>query len=356
MKILHAADFHLDSPFHRLDEARSLLRRGELRRLPARLAQLALSERVDLVLLPGDLFDGDRVYPETVEALTEALASIPAPVFISPGNHDHCRPGSPYLTAHWPDNVHIFTDPHLTSVTLPELNCTVHGCAFTSPHREDDPIGGFTVPADGRIHLLCVHGEVGREGRYGPIDPRSLAASGVTYAALGHVHACSGLCREGATSWAYPGCPEGRGFDELGPKGCLLTETDGSTVTASFHPLCTRQYRVEALPLSEFRSSLPAEPSPDLVRILLTGESAAPPELDRLSAMAADRWFYAELRDATVLPESLWARAEEDSLTGLFLREMSGRLSAAPEEERGLLLLATRFGLAALEGREDICP
>ena len=108
--------------------------------------------------------------------------------------------------------------------------------------------------------------------------------------------------------------------------------------------------------LSSFRDSLPPSPSPDLVRILLTGETGTPPDLPRLTALAADRWFHAELRDATVVPEALWARTEEDSLTGLFLREMSRRLSFAPEEEHPLLILATRFGLAALEGREDVCP
>lgn len=63
-----------------------------------------------------------------------------------------------------------------------------------------------------------------------------------------------------------------------------------------------------------------------------------------------------ELRDRTTLPVELWARAAEDSLTGLFLREMRARLDGADGDERDKLLLAARFGLAALEGGEDICP
>ena len=73
LNILHAADFHLDSPFSGLTAAQAAQRRQELRQLPARLAQLVQTEQADLVLLPGDLFDGERVYPETVAALAQAL-------------------------------------------------------------------------------------------------------------------------------------------------------------------------------------------------------------------------------------------------------------------------------------------
>jgi hypothetical protein len=106
----------------------------------------------------------------------------------------------------------------------------------------------------------------------------------------------------------------------------------------------------------DFAAALPQPPVPDLVRLILTGESATPPDLAALTAQAAPRYFYVELRDETTLPQDLWARMEEDSLTGLFLREMRRRLDQAPAEDRDTVLLAARFGLAALEGGEDIRP
>lgn len=376
MKLLHASDFHLDSPLSGLSPEKSAQRRGELREVPARLARLAKDGGVDLVLLPGDLFDGDRVYPETVRALVQALEEMAVPVFIAPGNHDYFHERSPYAAASWPDNVHIFTQSGLQEFEIPDLPCTVHGCAFTAPHREDDPLLGFTAPDDGRLHLLCVHGEVGLSGSYAPIDPRSLERSGADYAALGHIHAwVSG--KAGTTLWAYPGCPEGRGFDELGPKGALIvsfdepaqlaiSSPDGPPIApiglgmqpaaARFVPICTRQYRVETVEVDPFTDSLPQGKSPDLVRILLTGESRFAPDLAALTAQAAPHFFHVELRDRTTLPQDLWARAQEDSLTGLFLREMRARLDQAGEGERDKLLLAARFGLAALEGGEDIRP
>ena len=375
MKLLHASDFHLDSPLTGLGAEKSALRRRELRELPSRLARLARDEGVDLVLLPGDLFDGERVYPETVRALSGALADMAVPVFIAPGNHDWFHEKSPYA-APWPDNVYIFTSPALQAIELPELNCVVHGCAFTAPHREDDPLAGFAAPADGRLHLLCVHGDVGPAGNYAPIDPRSLERSGAAYAALGHIHA-AGSGRAGRTLWAYPGCPEGRGFDEPGVKGALIVSFGESVrlgiaspdgppmasidmgiqpVAARFAPVCQRQYRIETVNLEGFTAMLSQGESPDLVRFLLTGESRGTPDLAALTAQAASHFFHVELQDRTTLPRELWARADEDSLTGLFLRELHARLEAADGNEKDKLLLAARFGLAALEGGEDVRP
>lgn len=355
MKLLHASDFHLDSPLSGLPGSKSALRRGELRDIPARLAALAREEGVELVLLPGDLFDGGRVYPETVRALARALGEMAVPVFIAPGNHDYYHSKSPYAAAPWPDNVHIFTQPGLESVELPELGCVVHGCAFTAPHREDDPLVGFSVPEDGKTHLLCLHGEVGLAGTYAPIDPKSLERCGAAYAALGHVHA-TGSGRVGKTLWAYPGCPEGRGFDELGEKGALLVTVGQGDARLRFVPICRRQYRIEPVRADSFIQSLPQGENPDLVRFLLTGESRFPLDLAALTAQAAPRFFHVELRDQTTLSTDLWARAGEDTLTGLFLRELRAHLDGADEAERDKLLLAARFGLAALEGGEDIRP
>lgn len=356
MKILHASDFHLDSPFQRLSAEQAMIRRRELRELPLALVQLAQAEQTDLILLPGDLFDGERVYPETVQTLTSALGSVSIPVVIAPGNHDCADGCSPYLTASWPENVHIFTRPEMTSFSFPELGCTVHGCAFTSPHCANEPLAGFTAPDDGRLHLLCLHGEVGLSGHYAPISPASLSRSAAAYAALGHIHQSSGLHWEGDTAWAYCGCPEGRGFDECGPKGALIVTIDDGGISAQFKSLCRRMYRIEHVNLSSFDQSIAAIPREDLVRIILSGESDRSPDTAALLERLKARFFYAELRDETTLPQDLWAKAEEDNLTGLFLREMRHRLDHADKDQRAAVLLATRFGLAALDGGEDICP
>ena len=62
VKILHAADFHLDSPFAGLTSEQARARRREGRENIARLANYANAGHVDLVLLAGDLFDSGEIY------------------------------------------------------------------------------------------------------------------------------------------------------------------------------------------------------------------------------------------------------------------------------------------------------
>ena len=359
LKLIHGADFHLDSPFSGLTPEQAALRRGEQRRLLEDLADLAREKEADLVLLSGDLLDSRQVYRETAQALARALGRIPCPVFIAPGNHDCFFARSVYAQDFWPDNVHIFTTPDITGVELPALNCTVYGRAFTQPWQEEAPLADFRAPEDGRLHLMCLHGEVGNQSRYAPVPTAHMAASGLDYLALGHIHQYSGLQREGDTFWAYPGCPEGRGFDETGEKGVLYVEVDTRHATARLIPLGRRKYEILTAdvtgsdPLTAVRAALPADTKDDIYRIILTGEGEAP-DTAALTATLAPRFFGLTLIDRTRLPADLWQRREEDTLTGLFLRLMFDKCGENPDDQ--ICQLAARFGLAALENGEDAAP
>ncbi len=57
LRFLHAADFHLDSPFAALPARQAAARRRESRETLARLADYVNTHGIDLVLLAGDLFD-----------------------------------------------------------------------------------------------------------------------------------------------------------------------------------------------------------------------------------------------------------------------------------------------------------
>lgn len=360
LKLIHAADLHLDSPFAGLPPEQAALRRQEQRALLDRLADLANEEGADLVLLAGDLLDGERVYRETVDALAQTLGRIRCRVFLAPGNHDPYTAASPYALPIWPDNVHIFSSPRPEAVTIPELNCTVYGAAFSAQEREDDPLEGFCAQGEG-IHLMVLHGNV--QGRdYAPISPAHIAASGLDYLALGHIHQGSGLQKTGDTFWAYPGCPEGRGFDETGDKGVLLLDVEQGSVTARFHPLALRRYEILEVeltdntdPLASVEQALSGDTSRDIYRIVLTGAFAMEPDtLIQLEQALSPRVHALELRDRTRAPRDLWARAGEDTLTGLFLRTMAPQCEAQPDQD--VLQMAVRFGLAALENGEDIAP
>ena len=118
LKLIHAADLHLDSPFAGLRPERAAQRRREQRQLLERLAALAAEKQADLVLLAGDLLDGGTVYQETAAALAAALGAMPCPVLIAPGNHDYFGPDSIYAAVEWPEHVHIFTAERPEAVVL----------------------------------------------------------------------------------------------------------------------------------------------------------------------------------------------------------------------------------------------
>ncbi len=361
VKILHAADFHLDSAYGALGEEQARARRQESRELVRQLVDYANEQGAAVMLLAGDLFDSDEFFSQTGEDLALALSRFDGRAFIAPGNHDFCAPGSAYDRILWPENVHVFREDKLERVDLPEYQCSVWGAGFTAPYVEDCRVlEGFTAPDDGWTHLLVLHGDLGAKGsRYRPLTAEQLAATGADYAALGHQHAFSGVHTAGKTAWAYSGCLEGRGFDELGEKGFLCGTVSPGKAEMRFVPFGARRYEIlrvdvtDSQPLAAVSGALPRDTEKDVYRVILTGETDAPVRLDWLQQELANRFYALELRDQTRMKQDLWERCGDDSLRGLFLRELRKKYDAAADEaERKKIEQAVRFGLAAMDNRE----
>ena len=362
LRILHAADLHLDSPFEALGAGKAAVRRGEQRELLGRIARLAEEEKADVVLFSGDLLDSDNTFHETGEELIRALRQIRVPVFIAPGNHDFYSERSPYARLKLPENIHIFSKNALSCIEMDARGFRVYGAAFTE-RRSRPLLRSFHAErAEGVYNLLCLHGEVGvRDSVYDPISEAELASSGLDYAALGHVHKQSGLRRAGATWYAWPGCPEGRGFDETGEKYVYLVELEGGGCTLREISAATRRYeQMEvdvsgAEPLLAIHTQLPDETVRDIYRIILRGETDTPPDLGRLRENLSEFFFELQLRDETRLRRDLWEKAGDDSLRGLFLLKLRERYDKAKtDEERQHIEQAARWGLAALDNREEV--
>ncbi len=361
LKILHAADFHLDSAFHHLSAEQAKLRREESRVLPERIANYVNQNGVQIVLLAGDLFDGSETYRDTYDRLLAALRSMNARVFIAPGNHDYYSEHSPYATLDWPENVHIFRSRRIERVEIPELSCAVYGAAFTASAQDEGLLDDFIAEDDGLVHLMVLHGDLTAvEARYNPITKSQIAQSNLDYLALGHTHLRSDVLREGKTSYAYCGCPEGHGFDELDDKGVLCGEVSVGKAEMAFVPLAMRRYRIMCVDVSKktpeeaIRAALPGDTTRDLYRIILQGETDEQGiDLNALKQIFSPDFYSLDLRDETRMAQDIWARAEEDSLRGLFLRELRAKYQAAADEkEQSKIELAVRYGLAALDHRE----
>ncbi len=360
MRVLHAGDFHLDSAFGALTAEQSRRRRAESRRSPERLAEWANDHDVQLLLLAGDLFDGGELRGDTAPLLSRALGAFRGRVVIAPGNHDPYTPDSPYARTPWPDNVHIFTEDRMQSVTFPDLGCTVYGAAFTDREMTaDDVLSGFTAPEDGLVHIGLLHGEVtGGESRYRPLTTAAIADSGLDYLALGHVHNCTGVVRAGRVCYGYCGCLEGRGFDETGDKGFLFGDVAPGAADLRFVAFARRRYRLweadvsEGDPLTTLEALLPQDTAEDICRLCLTGTPEEPVRLPLLEQSLAGRFFALQLRDGTSVRREVWDKCGEDTLRGLFLQELRQAYDGADETERRRIELAARFGVAAMDNRE----
>ncbi len=363
IRILHAADLHLDSPFQALGREGAIRRRAEQRELLQRITAAAREHRADIAVFAGDLFDSENIFSDTGLVVSRALSDMGIPVFIAPGNHDWYGPRSAWERLELGENVHVFTGEEISCIELPELGARVWGSAFTQRYR-DPPLAGFEAEKNGDIiDIMVLHGEVGNPGSaYGAVSEQELSCSGMDYVALGHVHTFSGLRRAGQTFYAWPGCPEGRGFDETGEKGVLLAELSPGRCGMEFIPVAGRRYEIVEADLTDapdalaaVQAALPADTERDIYRIRLTGQTETAPDTAGLYRALEGRFFALELRDETRPCPDIWEAEGTDSLKGLFLSRLRRMLDTAEDDEsRERVTQAARWGLLAMENGEEL--
>lgn len=352
IKILHAADLHLDSAFASVGEEEAAFLREELCATPKKIAQLCTAEKCDILLLAGDLFDGAYTR-RSVTALKNALEHADIPTFISPGNHDFCSTDSPWIKESWPSKVHIFKTPHIESVALPQLDCRIYGAGFSSM---DCPplLEGFRAEGRERYHIGIFHGDPTRANSpYNPVTLAQLRESGLDYLALGHIHKM-GLLRAERTLCAWPGCPMGRGFDETEEKGVLLVTLD-DRAEARFEALDTPRFHdlrleVQTTAAAALEAALDAVGNRDPYRITLTGECEKP-DIQALRAQFS-RFVNLQLLDETQPPVDIWGSVGEDSLEGVFFAKLQESHAQGDESA----LLAAKIARKILDGSEVRLP
>ena len=356
MKLLHSADWHLDSPLVGRTSEQAAFLRSQLLRLPQKVVSAAKAQGCQLILLAGDLFDGPYTR-ESYTALRDALEDAGMPVFIAPGNHDYVGKDAPWTTESWPKNVHIFTRPAIESVHLPELDCRIYGAAFTGP---DAPslLEDFRAEGSQRWSIGLLHGDPTQlSSPYNPITTEQVSHSGLDYLALGHIHK-GGSFQAGSTLCLWPGCPMGRGFDELGPKGVQIVTLENQ-IQSQFLPLDTIRFydlegEVVTSPEETLTSLLPPVGSRDLYRITLTGQW---PSLDAAELAAVFPQFpNLELRDRTTPPVDLWSTAGEDTLEGVYFQLLKDALESGDETAQRQIRLAAKISRQILDGQEVDLP
>ena len=355
IKLLHSADWHLDSPLLGRTEHQAARLRECLLSIPERIASLCLREHCDLLLLSGDIFDGAYT-KQSYQAVYSALKSVEIPVFIAPGNHDFAAPDSPWLREIWPENVHIFAHPVVESVALPELNCRIYGAGFD---RMDCPalLTDFSAQQSEKYAIGVFHADPTQtDSPYCPITAREIRNSNLHYLALGHIHKGDSLLA-GKTLCAWPGCPMGRGYDEAGQKGALLVTVE-ETATAKFLPLDMPKFFDLSVDVGQdcrkaLETVLPPVGNEDIYRITLTG-TAASLDTDALK-QEFSRFPNLELRDKTLPPVDIWSAAGGDSFEGVYFQLLLDALEQ-DEENQDIIRLAAKISRQILDGQEVTLP
>jgi exonuclease SbcD len=228
-RFLHAADIHLDSPLHGLARYESVPVeevRGATRAAFDNLVGYAISEKVDFVVIAGDLFDGDWKDMGTGLYFARAMGLLDRaniPVFILAGNHD----AASVLTRSvpWPPNVRLFGTRRPETHRLEEIGVAVHGQSFSKPAVTDNLVFGYPDACEGLFNIGVLHTALsGREGHatYAPCDVDDLRAKKYDYWALGHVHGFEVVATEPHV--VFPGNIQGRNVRETGPKGAVVVE------------------------------------------------------------------------------------------------------------------------------------
>ncbi|MES9541335.1 metallophosphoesterase [Actinomadura sp. NPDC000600] len=387
MKILHAADLHIDSPLRGLSRYEGAPEddlRLATRRALGNLVRLATDLSVDAVLLAGDVYDGEWKDYQTGLYFSRQMALLGQagiPVYMVSGNHD--AQNRTMRTLKLPDNVHVFATGKPETVRNEQAGLAVHGQGFARWDLSDNLAAGYPARDGGLFNVGLLH--TGLEGgysdhkRYAPCTVADLQARDYDYWALGHVHTQQIVSRE---PWiVYPGNIQGRHARETGPKGCIVVtvDTDLRVESVEHHDLDTARWESldvdvtgrddidQVLSLVEQRFQEIPEERLTAVRVTLTGATSAHAALWRDHERILN-----ELRAAAGHHPNLWLEkikihtSGEDSGdstegTSGILTDLRRTLSALGADPDGLMARLSSHPLigripAQIRGPEGIAP
>ena len=259
-RFVHTADVHLDSPLRSLAlrDADLAARVGEATRQAfANIIDLCLEERVDALIVAGDLYDGDQTSMKTALFLAGQLQRLDEAgirVFIVRGNHDAESRITRELAL--PDNAKAFRGRgEAVEIERPPgaIPVAVHGVSFAKPHAPESLVPKFRAPVPDAFNIGLLHTSLGGSpdhDDYAPCSVSDLVDTGFDYWCLGHIHK-----REAHRERPHvvmPGMPQGRHIGEAGPKSATLVHVadDGAVVECAARPTNVVQFERASVDLA----------------------------------------------------------------------------------------------------------
>lgn len=219
-KFIHASDFHLDQPMRGLAEIPSHMLET-LANAPFTAAEkifdLAISERVDFVILSGDLYDSELGYARAAAFLLnqfQRLRDKGITVYWAGGETDHPDrwPGAIEL----PDNVVTFATALVEQIDHRRDGIRIARIIGSGHDARRTDAQNFSAPDSDTFNIAVAHSM---------LDDKSLNATRIRYWALGGQHKAS-KSEKSDTIIAYPGTPQGRSPKEAGAHGFNVCRVD----------------------------------------------------------------------------------------------------------------------------------
>lgn len=368
VKILHCADLHIGAAESFLG-ARAESRRAETLITFEKIIATARDNAVSIILIAGDLFNSNNIEKSYVDRVFECFATIPnIKIVYAAGNHDPLNADSPFkkYAANLPQNLYVL-DTKDDCIKFEDLNTCVYGKSFKEIYMKGEP--RFSLITDPNcINLMCIHGDLRSDlgSDYNSITTEFIENSGIDYIALGHVHKRSDVVKTGNTYISYCGCPEGQGFDELGEKGIYLGEITKDDCLLQFIPTAKRMHITENIDISGLLASNEIANqiietikqkygnsyAENLYKIILNGyvDESAVISVPEITSRLNGAVYFAKVKNKTEFKIDFEQLAQEQSLKGVFVKNMLAKIEAAQENEKALLKSALNLGIKAFAG------
>lgn len=354
MKIIHTGDIHIGAAFSFLDSDKARLRQAEITDGFRRLCTYARENKIEVVLIAGDLFDDNALSKsEKSEVFAAIAAAAPTHFFYVSGNHDD----EFYAQEQLPQNLHLFSKNHGWQAYDLTENITVTG--MDTRNFSMEKFG--EIPLDStRFNIMLLHGDIAQNTGKESIPLTLLAQKPIDYLALGHIHKpdLQSLRFGVRGKYRYCGCLEGRVFDEVGVRGFFLLDIqNGKICDETFYSLSTREVceiRVDITSCQNYAeienavfAAVANVPKTHLVKVVLCGvyTLGLQKEISLLTHKLCQQFFHARVDDSSRLAFRAEAYENDQSLCGAFVREV-GRY-AFNDRQRDEIL---EIGLKALHG------
>ncbi len=352
MKFFHCADIHLGSKLDtKFSPEQADQRASEIRATLSDLADRADKEGARAILLSGDVFDVPLPRPSDTQYFYSIIKKHPNVDFLYlRGNHDTAQ-----IHLEHPDNLKLF-DNSWGHYSYGDVD--IYGREIGNDVPGD--LASSLAVDPSRTNIVMLHGSAGLVKSKGVIDLRDFASKGIDYIALGHIHSYSFGKVDSRCSYAYSGCLEPRGYDELGPKGYIEIEADGG-VSFNFVEFSRRRIDLLKFDVSSCSSTLDVvsaikqqvTTSPkNMLRIELCGQAG----FDRSSLVAdvysnlENGYYSLSVKDETETKIDLATYREQKSIRGEFVRLVEQDDKLTDEQKAKIIELgfdALRYG----EGR-----